>query len=433
MDLPKALVANEGGRYVTGGTRRSARKGTGALRLALAVGALTTAAAPAAATPAAATSVGPPAAYRTAPDAQEIHGTPAATTAPPLVPSGRTATDAIAPGERKFYAVHLDSASDAYVSAVAAPRPGSTPGLRDGIDVALRRTDGTPCGPSRHRSFLAEGGAYPLADHAERLAGTSGPCAAAGAYHFVVARGDADGGDSAPVSLELTVTTRHPPATPNTTQPPGTWSSEPPPVPAGPAQAVTGGSGFSDAADVRTGTWKDTIRPGETRFYRTPVTTGRRLFAKATFGDAPGRVPYVANGVRLGLNDAARGHVTNRTDGYQGRAVAVPLAAPPPGRDTGPEGWYYLQVSLNTKAGQGRSEVVPVTLTVTTAPARSTPTARPGPRTHGAPDGTPFRTAAASPAPDGRLKAVGYAGVGTGTALLLVLGGWYLAARRPGE
>ncbi|MFI0737155.1 hypothetical protein ACH4PU_03435 [Streptomyces sp. NPDC021100] len=415
---------------MTGGTRRSARKGTGALRLALAVGALATAAAPSAAAPA---GVGPPAAYRTAPDAQEIHGARAATADPPLVPSGRTATDTIAPGERKFYAVRLDGTSDAYVSAVAAPRPGGTPGLRDGIDVSLRRADGTPCGPSRHRSFLAEGGAYPLADHAERLGGAGGPCAAAGTYHFVVVRGEADGGDPAPVSLELTAVTRHPPTTSKSTYPPGTWSSEPPSEPAGPAKDVTGGSGFNDAADVRTGTWKDTIRPGETRFYRTPVTTGRQLFAKATFGDAPGRVPYVANGVRLGLNDAARGHVTNRTDGYQGHAVAVPLAAPPPGRDTGSEGWYYLQVSLNTKVGHGRSEAVPVTLMVTTAPARSAPPGPPGPHAHRAPDGTTFRTAAASPAPDGRLKAVGYAGVGTGTALLLGLGGWYLAARRPEE
>ncbi|MEU5125603.1 hypothetical protein J7W19_20625 [Streptomyces mobaraensis NBRC 13819 = DSM 40847] len=416
---------------MTGGTRRSARKGTRALRLALAGGALVTPMAPAAAAPAGTGSAGPPAAYRTAPDAQEIHGALTTTATPPLVPSGRTATDTIAPGERKFYAVRLDGTSDAYVSAVAAPRPGGTPGLRDGIDVSLRRADGIPCGPSRHRSFLAEGGAYPLADHAERLAGTGGPCAAAGTYHFVVARGDADGGDSTPVALELTAVTHHPPVTPNFTAPPGTWASEPPSEPAGPAKGITGGRGFNDAADVRTGTWKDTIRPGETRFYRTPVTTGHQLFAKATFGDAPGHVPYVANGVRMGLNDAARGHVTNRTDGYQGRAVTVPLAAPPPGRDTGPEGWYYLQVSLNGKAGQGRSEAVPITLVVTTAPARSAPTGPPGPRTHRAPDGAALRTAAASPEPDGRLKAVGYAGVGTGTALLLGLGGWYLAARRP--
>ncbi|MBZ4318471.1 hypothetical protein [Streptomyces huiliensis] len=415
---------------MTGGTRRSARKGAGALRLALALGAFTTTATPATAAPGGTENAGPPAAYRMAPDAQEIHGAPAATAAPPLVPGDRTATDTIAPGERKFYGVLLDGTSDTYVSAVAAPRPGGAPGLRDGIDVSLQRADGTRCGPARHRSFLAEGGAYPLADRVERLAGTDGPCAGAGTYHFVVTRGDADGGDSDPVPLELTTVTRHPTAAATSPSTPDTWSSEPPPGPTGPAQHITGGSGFNDAADVRTGTWKDTIRPGETRFYRTPVTTGRQLFAKATFGDAPGRVPYTANGVRLGLNDATRGHVTNRTDGYQGHPVSVPLAAPPPGRATGPEGWYYLQVSLNAKAAYGRSEAVPITLTVATAPARSGPAA---PRTHRGPDGTAVRGAAVAPGPDGRLRAVGYAGIGTGSALLLGLGGWYLAARRPEE
>ncbi|MGK5637615.1 hypothetical protein ACSNOK_04745 [Streptomyces sp. URMC 126] len=418
---------------MTGGTRRSARKRIGTLLPALALGALVSTAAPATAAPGGPDGTGPPAAYRMAPGAQEIHGAPAVTATPPLIPGGRTATDTIAPGERKFYGVRVDGTSDTYVSAVAAPRPGGTPGLRDGIDVALQRADGTRCGPARHRSFLAQGGAYPLADHAERLAGTDGPCAAAGTYYFVVTRGDADGGDPAPVPLELTTATRRPSTAPTSPSSPGTWSSEPPPAPVGPAKEVAGGSGFNDATDVRAGVWKDTIRPGETRFYRTPVAIGRQLFAKATFGDASGRVPYVANGVRLGLNDGARGHVTNRTDGYQGRTVAVPLAAPPPARDTASEGWYYLQVSLNAKAALGPSGAVPVTLTVITAPARSTAAVPPGPRTYHGPGGVTDRTASASPAPDGRLKTLGYVGVGTGTALLLGLGGWYLAARRPEE
>ncbi|WP_171163934.1 hypothetical protein [Streptomyces sp. I05A-00742] len=402
------------------------------MRLVLALGALAvTTTAPAAASAASAAGTkdaeraGAPVAYRMATDALEVHGTPAATDGPPLMPGDRTATDTIAPGGKKYYGVRLDGVSDVYVSAVAAPRPGSALGLRDGIDVSLHRADGTPCGPPRHRSFLSAGGAYPLADHAERRAGTDGPCAAAGTYHFVVTRGDADGGDPAPMPLELKYVTEHPPVTVPSPGNSGPWSSAPPPEPAGPAKDVTGGSGFNDAAEVRTGTWKDTIRPGETRFYRTPVPAGRQLFAKATFGNAPGHTPYVANGVRLGLNDTARGHVANRTDGYQGSPVSVPLAAPPAALGGGPpSGWYYLQVSLNFKAATGRSGAVPVTLAVDTTPARRAPASPPGP---------PSPQSAAHPAPDRPLRALGYAGIGTGTALLLGLGGWTLLARRPGE
>ncbi|MBH1935566.1 hypothetical protein I5Q34_15020 [Streptomyces sp. AV19] len=379
-----------------------------------------------------------PAAYRTAPGAQAVRGAPEDADGPLLEAGGRTYTDRLAPGERKSYRVRLDAASDAYVSAVAAPRPGSAMGLRDGIDVSLRAADGTPCGPARHRSFLAEGGAYPLADHTERLAGTGGACGAAGTYRFVVARGDADGGDAAPLPLEL----KHTAARPATGSPvsdsgPGSWSSQAPSGPAGPGRDVTGGSGFNDAVRVGAGTWRDRIRPGETRFYRVTVPAGQQLFAKAAFGSASG--PYVANGVRLGLSDAARGHVMNRTEGYGGSAAAVALATPPaagPGalrggeaeRGMGRAGGYFLQVSLNAKAAGGRSDPVPVRLAVGLAPARKDPAADGLPRILG---GRPA-AARAGAADGGWLRAAGYAGVGTGTALLLGLGGWVLLARRAG-
>ncbi|GAA2922306.1 hypothetical protein GCM10020221_18100 [Streptomyces thioluteus] len=327
--------------------------GWAGLRAVAALGALTVTAAASPARAADVTGTGRPTAYRTAPGAQAVRGAPEGAADGPLLEAGeRTYTDSLAPGEHKTYRVRLDASSDAYVSAVAAPRPGSTMGLRDGIDVSLRAADGTPCGPARHRSFLSEGGAYPLADHAERLAGGGGggACGAAGTYRFVVARGDADGGDPAPVALELKHTSGHPAASsPVPDSGPGSWSSQPPSTSSGPVHEVAGGSGFNDAAQVRGGTWRDRLRPGETRFYRVAVPAGQQLFAKATFGKASG--PYVANGVRLGLNDAARGHVMNRTDGYGGQPATVALATPPaagPGALRGGE----------AERGMGRAGVV---------------------------------------------------------------------------
>ncbi|WP_372409222.1 hypothetical protein [Streptomyces luteireticuli] len=372
---------------------------------------------------------------------QAVHGAPEGADGPLLEAGGRTYTDRLAPGEHKSYRVRLDTSSDAYVSAVVLPRPGSTMGLRDGIDVSLRAADGTPCGPARHRSFLSEGGAYPLADHVEHLAGAGGACGAAGIYRFVVARGDADGGDAAPVPLELRHTSERPAAgspAPDPDPGPGSWSSQPPSASAGPVRGVTGGSGFDDAAQVGGGTWQDRIRPGETRFYRVTVPAGQQLFAKATFGKAPG--PYVANGVRLGLNDAARGHVMNRTGAYGGDPATVALATPPaagPGalrggeaeRGMGRAGWYFLQVSLNAKAAGARSGPVPVRLAVGLAAARKDAGAGLLPRVLG---GRPAAAHGGTAGGGGWLRAFGYTGVGVGAALLLGLGGWVLLARRAG-
>ncbi|MEV4922495.1 hypothetical protein AB0L03_06515 [Streptomyces roseoverticillatus] len=385
--------------------------------------------------------------YAMAPGAQVIEGALARDSGPLLRPGPRTYKDSVRPGERKHYTVELDATSNAYVSAVAAPKPGSAMGPRDGIDVALEAPDGTPCGAGRHRTFLSAGGAYPVADYAERVPRAGSACAAAGTYRFVLERGDAAGGDGAPMPVELQYVTAPPgeegtggqggPSSPGG----GAWASQAPRMPDGPGRAVTGGSGFNDAAEVGAGSWKDELRPGETRFYRVAVTAGRQLFARARFGAAPsgGASPYVAGGVRLGLNNTARGYVMNRTTGYQGKAAVVSLATPPAAYGGGVAvgdavrgmrfaGWYYLQASLSPRAGAGTgasassaAAAVPVTLDVDVAAARQA-----GP----APKAVSGVIPAGGKARDGRLRVIGYTGVGTGSALLAGLAGWTLAARR---
>ncbi|GHF15835.1 hypothetical protein [Streptomyces morookaense] len=361
----------------------------------------------------------PPPAYTMAPNVQPVHGTTTAPEAPQLKPGPATYADTLAPGEKKYYAVTLDDESSAYVSAVAAPHPGTALGLRDGIAVSLQTPDGTPCGTPRHHTFLSEGGPYPLADTAERVVKAGGPCRAAGTYRFVLERGDAAGGDPAPVPVELAYMTAEPVDGP-TAQ--GGWpSGAGHPMPQGVPRKVTGGTGFNDAAEVGDGVWADTLRPGETRFYRVSVDEGEQLFADAEFGGLGGRTSYTVSGVRLGLNNGARGYVLNRTGGYKGTPTALSLAAAP----TTLPGWQFLQVSVNPRAGRGE-EAVPVTLRVDVAGA-----ARP-PGSSGQGHGGVGGVAVAAP---GRphneaLRVVGYAGVGTGAVLILGLGVWALLARR---
>ncbi|MEV4439233.1 hypothetical protein AB0K09_09450 [Streptomyces sp. NPDC049577] len=384
----------------------------------------------------------------------------------PLLKAGAAAyADSIRPGERRTYTVELDGESSAYVSAVAVPKAGSRMGMRDGIEVSLRTSDGTQCGPVRRRSFLAVGGAYPVADYAERVVKAGGPCRGAGTYRFVVERGDAQGGDDAPLALELKHVSEPPRkgAADGGPVATGGWSSRAPARPSqGAGEEVTGGSGFDDAAALRPGTWKDELRPGETRFYRVWVDAGEQLFADAEFGAAPaGGAPagsattgsatagpaYVVGGVRLGVNNAARGYVMNRTSSYQGRPATVSLATPPAAyggaNPTGEavrgmrlEGWYFLQASLSPKVRQAR---VTVTLRVDVAGARKAepgePGAGPGPGSgpgHGGVGGESVAAAGESGPRHERLRIIGLAGIATGTALLLGLGAWTFAARRRG-
>ncbi|MFC5718919.1 hypothetical protein ACFP1Z_01825 [Streptomyces gamaensis] len=367
-------------------------------------------------------------AYRAAPDARPVQGSRDPADGPLLRPGPGTYTDSLRPGERKFYTVELDAASSAYVSAVAAPRPGTAMGPQDGIEVALQKADGTQCGVGRHRTFLSAGGPYPVADYAERVApggGTGGPCALAGTYRFTVKRGEATGGDAGALPVELAYTAGEGGA-------PSAGATE--------GGGGAAGTGFGDAVELRPGTREDRLRPGQTRFYRVAAGTGQQLAVAARFGAAAGGDPgpFVINGVRLGLHNAARGYVMNRTAGYRGETVELSLTTPPVAPDGGDPGkgasdaergmrlpgWYYLQVSLNPKASAGTADGLPVTLDVQVGAPRAAD-ARRGMRA------TPRHQAA--PAGDGRhatRRIVGYAGIGTGSALLLGLGAWTLAARR---
>ncbi|WP_244409225.1 hypothetical protein [Streptomyces albofaciens] len=417
---------------------------------------------------------GDPPAYRTAPGARPVRGAESPSGAPRLAPG--TYTDSLARGDEKFYAVHLDAKSSAYLSAVAAPRPGSeVADHTDSLKVSIRDADGNTCSAGGSTAFHGRGMAYPIADYAtRRIDGPRTNCQRAGTYYFVVKRvgtASAEGAGRWPVELRhqrepgLTGT---PPAQPG----PGTWSTTTPvPLDGGTKKDTEGGTGFNDAAPIGKGVWQDRIRPGETRFYRVPVDWGQQLNVSAELGagklvegggrpgpgseSGPGSGSgagvvagsrLVASALGLGVYNPARGPVSGtRFVPYDGKPAAVKLFTAPvaygnrynaaaPVSAMRFAGSYYLAVSLHPDAAKYFKDGAPITL-------RVDPMGRPQPGPDYREKATEFsvtpqeRVAAddgmsvQQATQQGTLRLVGYGGISTGTVLLLALGVWTVVAR----
>ncbi|MEV5505809.1 hypothetical protein [Streptomyces orinoci] len=383
--------------------------------------------------------------YRTAPGATTISGALSAGDGPLLKPGAHT--DALSPGERKFYTARLDATSDAYLSVVLAPAPGTT--LKpERIRLSLNAPDGRECDAAQ-AAFADGDSAHPLALYTvRRLTAGAGACRQSGTYRVILARTADTADPKAPVfPIELKYMAE-PGLKPGTrsdslTAPP-TWTTQPPTTPTDPpSHPTTGGTGFNDAPPLADGTWHDRLQPGETRFYRIPLNWGQQLSATAELPQtlAPAGF-YVANGVRLALNNPARGPVTESTQAYQGKPQTLTLNTAPvayanrlrdpadPAAAMRVAGWYYLQVGLHHRLDEVATGPVPVTLRITI-----TGRPKPAPAYTGDPITAGFDTRAnpnaAPPGTGSRPRLIlGYTGIGTGTALLLWLGTWRLLARR---
>ncbi|WP_050506876.1 hypothetical protein [Streptomyces rimosus] len=417
---------------------------------------------------------GDPPAYRAAAGARPVQGTKSPSGAPRLAPG--TYTDSLARGDEKFYAVYLDAKSSAYLSAVAAPRPGSeVADHTDSLKVSIRDADGNTCSSGGSTAFHGRGMAYPIADYAtRRIDGPRTNCQRAGTYYFVVKRAgvgkpSAEGAGRWPVELRhqrepgLTGT---PPAPPG----PGTWSTTAPvPLTGGTKKDTEGGTGFNDAAPIGKGVWQERIKPGETRFYRVPVDWGQQLNVSVELGAAkllgsggepgprsasglgpgPGVVAgsrLVASALGLGVYNPARGPVSGtRFVPYDGKPAAIKLFTAPvaygnrysaaaPVSAMRFAGSYYLAVSLHPDAAKYFRDGAPVTL-------RVDPVGRPQPGPDYREKATDFSVApqeraaaddgmsVQQAAQHGTLRLVGYSGISTGAVLLLALGVWAVVAR----
>ncbi|RII11239.1 hypothetical protein DSC45_28535 [Streptomyces sp. YIM 130001] len=356
----------------------------------------------------------------------------------------------IGPDERLVYRVELDARSSAYVSAVAVPELGSDVTYADGIKVTLESGDGMRCG-SQDRRFGSARHPRPLAATADRtIKGNAGRCSRAGTYDVVVERTGAD--RSAADSWELELNFHEEPPLKSgggATEAPENANSAPPEVPSGDAESVRGGSGFSSAAAVGAGVWKDRIAAGETRFYRVPLGWGQQMSARAELNDVADSGP-APGALALSLANPVRGEVASEAVSSPGEQPQVALEALPPvdfANRFSPRsevkavrfpGQYYLQVTASPELrGDAGGEDLGVTLRVgVRGEAADTPVYagdagifQVDPESDEGGAGGP---GAAGGGSDDSMKVVAAAGIGTGTLLVLGLGVWTVVARRRG-
>ncbi|MEU6462465.1 hypothetical protein [Streptomyces sp. NPDC046976] len=394
-----------------------------------------------------------PGAYAFAPGARPVEGTASAAGAPRLDP-GRTYRGSLPAHGRLTYRLDLaDATTTAYVPVTAVPPAHTDVTSTDGIRVTVRDPHGTACSFATAR-FGAGLSPRPVTALGKREAGRA-LCRGAGTYSVLVERLDT-GGTTAPWDLELAPATEPRLTSPGPTDAPRAWDSASPEPITGEARERAGGAGFTAARVLGPGVWRTILVPGRTVFYKVPLDWGRRLQASAELGGAAGH-GYVGGALDLSLYDPVRGLADDVSLGYTGVRKPVALAPLPPveyaNRYAAPAavsalrfaGDYYLVLHLSDRLtetfGQGPYEV---TLRVRVDGRAH---AGPGYAGHPEPDGvfTPTdQDEAVLPIGDGGgaggvgsagggspvMKAVAAGGIGLGTALLLVLGGWTLAARR---
>ncbi|MGW7403108.1 hypothetical protein ACWGI9_05110 [Streptomyces sp. NPDC054833] len=390
-------------------------------------------------------------AYDFAPGDRGVAGAKSTTGAVALEP-GRTYRSSIAQGAKLSYRLELDATTTAYVPVTLVPPANATVTASDGIRVSLQDADGTPCSYTSAR-FGGGLSPRPVTALGVRESGKT-LCQGAGTYYLLVERLDATGSGNT-VSpgawdLELAPVTEPRLEQAGATTAPEVWNSASPEALAGEPRSRGGGAGFATARGLEQGVWRTGIEPGQTLFYKVPVDWGQQLYATAELGSSSSD-GYVNGALDLAAHNPVRGRVDDVARGYTGSQTTATIAPLPPVeyrnryavaedvRGMRFAGFYYLVVHLSAKTadtfGKG-----PYGLTLR---VRVSGTAHPGPGYAGQPAQHKLfevtrqdrRAAAAGAAGetgggDPAMRAVAVAGLGTGTALLVLLGVWTVVARR---
>lgn len=381
--------------------------------------------------------------YAFDPAARPVAAAPDPGGAAALAP-GRTYRSTLTGRGPVWFRLDLDGTSNAYVSATAVPPADGEVAASDGVKVSVQDADGHACSYDT-RLFGASRSPHPVTAWGARESGVKGRsvCRDAGTYYVAVeraGRATATTGTPRPWQLELTAATEPPLAEAGPTGAPGDWDSASPTPPAGAPTAREGGAGFAGAPLVGEGAWQTVVRPGQTVYYRVPVDWGQRLSAAAELGGTGERHGYAVDALELALYNPVRAHVADVGAGYDGtrKATALPPLPPVAHRNRYATrdavggmrfaGAYYLVVHLSERVAD-RFGTGPLPLTLRVG-VDGTP--GPGPGYAGRPTpGDAFRvTSPGGGGDDGVLRAVAVGGIGTGTLLLAVLGGWTLLARR---
>ncbi|MEW2129186.1 hypothetical protein [Streptomyces sp. NPDC005435] len=433
--------------YATVRCRPARRHRTAALLVASLLCALAAnPATPAKAAPAAPAAPAGPQPYAFATGAESVSGTAGTSAARPLK-AGHTYRSSLPAHGKLYYRLDLAATATAYVPVTAVPPAASTVSSTDGIRVSLRDTDGSACSYAS-ATIGAALSPRPVTALAQRDTGRT-LCGGAGTYYLLVERLDSGGaGAGGRWDLEIAPVTEPRPATAGPTTPPATWDSATPRPPLGTVRDRSGGAGFATARPLGDGIWRTRAVPGATLFYAVPVGWGQQLHATAELGAASSGSGYAGGALDLALHNPARGRVEDASLGYTGTPRTAVLPPVPPVEYanryavTDDEntvrfaGRYYLVVHVSSRLadtfGPGPFEV---TLTVRVDGRRHD-----GPRYAGKPvpdglftvDSQDWHDAIdAGSGDDGiAMRALAAGGIGTGTALLLGLGAWTLAARR---
>ncbi|MGW1622181.1 hypothetical protein [Streptomyces sp. NPDC002172] len=383
--------------------------------------------------------------YSFAPDARTVAGAASTTDAVTLEPG--TAYRSTLPDKGELYfRLELTAGTTAYVPVTAVPPSSATVSASDGIEVSIEDANGTACDYDSAR-FGAGLSPRPVTAVGRRDAGKA-LCRDAGTYYVVVARVVSGSRTTSPGSwdLEIAPVTEPALAKAGATTAPEAWNSaSPEPLTSDPRHR-TAGAGFTTARTLDQGVWQTDITPGQTLYYAVPVDWGQQLHATvdlgSTGGDAHG---YVSAALNLSLYNPVRGYVDDVSLGYDGTQKSSSLDPLPPvayanryaasGAESAVRfaGAYYLVVHLTGQTadtfGKGPYGV--------TLRVRIDGTPNSGPEYAGSPVpkgifGVAWdRGGLLTPADDDTaMRALAAGGIGTGTALLLVLGLWTLVARR---
>ncbi|WP_405821535.1 hypothetical protein OG705_17615 [Streptomyces sp. NBC_00838] len=363
---------------------------------------------------------------------------------------GATHLDSIEPGKKLFYQLDLDDAENAYVSVTAVPGLESRVDYGDKITVRMQDGDGKDCDSEQARVLPTGDYPQPLTASVSRtLTGKKyGACRGAGTYHVIVERESKPASSQEPWELELRFLSEPPVKAGGSAEAPEEWPTVSPGQSSGTSEPREGGAGFSAATSLGGGEWTAGIEPGESLFYRVPVDWGQQLFATAELGGSDGD-GIVTGAMSLAVYNPARGLVDSTdTMSYNGEAKSTSTDPAPPVfygnrfKSAAHEkamrfaGWYYLRVSLNPEVGEKFGQKsYGLTLRVDVEGS-----AEDGPEYDGpaeefnvsdenrdqADTGENPRDAEDS----GTMTLVAAGGIGTGTVLVLGLGGWALLARR---
>ena len=407
--------------------------------------------------------------YDFAEDARTVEGAASTTDAVGLEPGG-TYRSTLPVNGRLYFRLALDATSNAYVSATAVPRQGTTVASSDGVKVAVQDADARSCSYDSTR-FGASHSPHPVAAWASRTTdGETTACQGAGTYYVVVDRIDSAGSSSDDWDLELTYVSE--PSLVDkvaTTAPESSeaWDSASPDPLTGDAVRREGGAGFATAAPLGQGVWQDDIAPGRTLFYRVPVDWGQQLHAVAELGSSNAGSSgggYVSSALVMSLYNPARGYVDDEGLVYDGRQSSAALDPLPPvsyanrygvgDRASGMRfaGSYYLVVHLAEQVTErfgagpyGLTLRVQMSGTAQDAPGylgQSVPrdtfavTEQDREAAGGWTSGGPSGGTGTGEADDGgggddtAMQIVAASGIGAGSLLVLVLGLWTLLARR---